>query len=717
MQQISFLLLHLIIFFLSQQSLQAQFFVSEFDDPNNSSNFTTAITEHNGRIIVGGTRTYREGNFLLDKGTLFIYDPIDSAFHFLDIAEDLKTVTAQHHQDSVLFTTGYTQNNNVGILIKQKTNGNIIDSIHLKSPNPEHDIFGIFNLHVTGANIYFELRGANNSLFNTPEWEVNSYLYQLDHDLNIVEITPYTAINDALILTDFAGTDDELFVLFEYQDFNNSQNSGKSIGRILPDKSIDTLYNNKTSPHNPIAYNTSQLVELDNGNLLFNLDGEFLEGFQFEDDILYCIDREGNLLWQHINEGVNRYDVDDRRYNIYTIKQAPSGEILLCGVAKRNKGHDKYRSVAFMSSLNQDGSHNWTRLFYYQPGKIPFTFSPILNDPRPIYTGFGTFHVMDDNTIYAVGNAITEPNFNPDGSFLSNNFNIILAHLDSVGCPYPNCEREVFIGPPSVPNMTVVPGRRWTERSWEAGDTTDRHFRFAPDSIFTAGRYYVNIEEMDVPTQQYLPTGQAMREIMGRVFLREDDFDHLVNNKLLEENNQMSTVGSFPGNQPFLPIQQRVITKDSVTTADGVKRLRMIYNCPQLDEDQTYTWIDGIGRLEGRNSIFRACGDTPTTAVVCVHDDDQLIYQSPVFSDCDFLDNTTEVIDAESLVLFPNPTTGLITLKDTPFNSILRVFDTTGRLLLTTKEASFSLITYPSGNYYVQVLTEGVSVMRKVVKL
>lgn len=96
-----------------------------------------------------------------------------------------------------------------------------------------------------------------------------------------------------------------------------------------------------------------------------------------------------------------------------------------------------------------------------------------------------------------------------------------------------------------------------------------------------------------------------------------------------------------------------------------------------------------------------------------------------LFSDWELVNGTNDLLAEEALVLYPNPTTNLVTIKASltaVFVEKIKLFTLYGKLLReeavpNTPEVTMDLTEVPAGSYYLQVkLTDGREVVRKLMK-
>lgn len=98
-----------------------------------------------------------------------------------------------------------------------------------------------------------------------------------------------------------------------------------------------------------------------------------------------------------------------------------------------------------------------------------------------------------------------------------------------------------------------------------------------------------------------------------------------------------------------LPSPHTVISVDSVQINNGQFRQRIVLSnplCPDPD-----TWIVGIGSLYGLIYSAGNCFIGETTRLICMNEDNELIYHNPDFATCDFPMGTPAMEDQEMIRL------------------------------------------------------------------
>lgn len=700
------------------QCVYGQRFIQQDDLEGNS--FLTTIDAYDSKIIVSGAKAVETG--IGAKNHTFVYDEVVDSVYVLD-AYELNGIWKQEMKDSLVLLLDSRLDRKFSVLVKYDLVTLEKDSVHLKPP-PEWRNMIIGDMHLADDHIFVSALAFNPSSENADRANLTA-IFKLDFDLNLVGAFTYEEFLEFSTIVSLADDGNNLKVIVNKSDFgdidvpdyiNNLVNvsfGGEVINTSFTIRSdYDRLF--------PRAGGLYPISVTSSGNTLFGVNTkEFDTGLRGGSRmLLHCVSPAGELLWTYDTYGESRWHIDARAYHFEDIHVMEDGSILVSGHAFRHAGHERFFETAFVTSLNEDGSHNWTKLFYYKPGYVPAAHAETLDfEPDPMVSSFRGIGVGASGDIYVAGSAYFLPRFNNLGVSISEDTAPLFARLDSNGCLTPQCETEIIIGEPAVPNTTVVPGRAWIEQSWAGTDTLTSHYRYAQDSIFEAGRYYVPVERYNLATARYEPTEYALRELTGMTIVRLDSVDHIINDKLMEVGAQAPFVASYPGNIPFLPVQFRVLERDSVVTYDGETRLRMIYDCPQLNSPDVviYTWLDGIGRLEGMFSVFKDCEEPIRSRIACVRDGENIIYKAVGFENCDIINNTREVDAVQAIRLFPNPTAGELNITNLPQGSQVVLYDALGSLVLRTRAARIDVSALPGGVYWANIVFEGQSVTRKVV--
>lgn len=708
-----------IVFFLSLgygQALSQAGFAKHFDDEAQGDNAASIINVFKNHLITAGYQrvyitdnsySYQYQRLVIDKTGELIDDQ-----GYYDVWEVVDVQKKGNQTLELLYSKNFLH----PLIRVRESIGNTVFEKIIIPQNTYYDFSLANKLYLTEGYIYLLARGINLVEYERSNYEVVGLIYKMDYDLNVIDQEVYHWPTKYVAFRDIVGVDGGLFVLFEQKRANSSAYN-YCIGRLYEDWSVDVIYQSDKKVFLRETGATN-LIQLDNGNLVFVDYNEMPSGHDDLDQIT-CISPQGEVIWKYDYTEGNLFSSYRHKIDIQKIVLSPSGKIIVAGKDFGDRLFDSHRESAFLMQLDQEGNREWLKRFNYLPGESEYWTQG--DTILPVETVFRDVKVDDDGSIFAAGLAkVTVKRVGPDNS-LRNNADVFLVKTDSMGCILPGCEEEQFIGGTTMPATTVVPERRWTERTTTGnGLYADTTYRFAPDSIYEEGRYYVPIERFDPVSGAYLSTGNAMREIQGKMFLRRNSFDYMVGEKDLYVGDRLWSTFTFPGNAPVQRIEQEVVFRDTFTTLDGLERIRLTYECTEshgLPDYGTYEWIEGIGRLDGRLSVFRACIASRNTEVLCMYQGEQKIYQSPNYEDCGIISSTNQPDYRLALQIVPNPTSEFVNVVGLEKDAQMSLFSMSGQFLSSTYGKSISLAGFKQGSYLLRIITDNGFTTKKIVKM
>jgi len=151
--------------------------------------------------------------------------------------------------------------------------------------------------------------------------------------------------------------------------------------------------------------------------------------------------------------------------------------------------------------------------------------------------------------------------------------------------------------------------------------------------------------------------------------------------------------------------------EDTLLTEDGPRRRLNLFGCNFTD------WIEGIGNTWWLTSPAYLGSVSGGTFLTCSFDSSQLVY---ALEGHQCTSSTNESVYASDILLFPNPTSGPLTVA-APYNQLLsvRIFDIAGKEMLHFPRASSDLdiSSLPDGVYCLLVQSKSHRKIFKVVKL
>jgi hypothetical protein len=691
-------------------------FARHFDDEWQGDNAAVIVNVFDDHVITSGyQKIYTENSFFYQYQRLFIDKNGELVLD--DGDSDIREVVDVRKDGNLTYELLNSRRYSHPLIRVRDSRDSVILERVVAPENTYYDATLANKLYINGGSVYMLARGVNIAEYQEPGYEVAGVIYRMDHDLNMLNQRVYNWPTRFVDFRDIVGKEGNLTILYEQRKTNSSSyNTG--IGRVNADWSIDTLYRSERSLFQRGFNSRTNLIQLPNGNLVFIDSNNESIGFS-ELDVLTCISPQGEIIWEYDYTVGNLFSSNRHKVDIRKVILSPAGKIIIAGKDFGRELFSGHRESSFLMQLDQDGNKEWFRVFNYLAGESEYWTQG--DTIMPVETLFGDVKVDEDGSIYAAGFARVTLKRVGSNNSPRNNADAFIVRTDSVGCVLPDCEVEQFIGGTFKPVTTVVPGRRWTERTTTIeGMYIDTTYRFAPDSIYEEGRYYVPIERFDPVTSTYQRTGEAMREMWGKIFLRRDDFDYLVGERDLFVGDRLWSTFTFPGNVPVQKVEQEVVFRDTITTLDGIERIRLTYECTEehgLPDYGTYEWIEGIGRLDGRLSVFQACIAPRNKEILCVFQGNQQLYQNPNYEDCGLILSAEETTSPSELKIIPNPTTGVIRIEGLETDAQVNLYSLNGQLLRSFKSEAVSLVEFRAGIYVLQVITEKGSYSTRVVKM
>lgn len=128
----------------------------------------------------------------------------------------------------------------------------------------------------------------------------------------------------------------------------------------------------------------------------------------------------------------------------------------------------------------------------------------------------------------------------------------------------------------------------------------------------------------------------------------------------------------------------------------------------QENFEWTYRTVDLSSEGYNNQTIYVAFVNVTEDGFKLYVDDIRVWKEDPVG-----IEELTETIQVN---LYPNPTTGFITIQTAESIKEIKVISTNGRTILTTASTQIDLSSYPSGVYFVNIETENGVVTKRVVK-
>lgn len=397
---------------------------------------------------------------------------------------------------------------------------------------------------------------------------------------------------------------------------------------------------------------------------------------------LIAINQESEMIWEHI------FHIDDPKslYRINDIITSKDGGILCCGIY-RNISENTIET-GYVCKLDRDGNLLWERVFYDQEElRLPESgINKVIH--------FNSIVEAPDKSIVIGGRVIH--------NFLSldSRNDVLLIVLDSNGCISNGC--SVFnditrVGELLDPNKTWSEGYFGNEESWSF------KYRFDSTSVILNGRSYSQLLiAYSEFSQIWQSTGTFIREEDNRMYEYGGGGDQIIYNFNLVEGDTFHL-----GNEVIIH-DLLVINVDTIALLNGDLKRRWILepiNPENQNNDNTITWVEGIGNLEGlmaNNNPWTSDGDD--SEVLCVYVDKTIVYHNPFVDSCWVMTTSTKEANIEYLNIMPNPATNNISIVglESEIRSV-KIFDYQGSLIFTGDEKQIPIFDLSQGYYCIIV--------------
>ncbi len=251
------------------------------------------------------------------------------------------------------------------------------------------------------------------------------------------------------------------------------------------------------------------------------------------------------------------------------------------------------------------------------------------------------------------------------------------------------------------------------------------YIKIEQDTIIDLENYKKVFRSTDEFQTSWLPYGYIRETIDKEVYYRTDtslqesliyDFGANINDTLY-----IAGITSFGSNWYFNSMQFIVCEIDSILIGGNYKR--QFHMNPIFGDTMgcgIERWVEGIGSLSGLLHFTNGTVGGDSFDLLCFSENDTLKYQNPSYNSCYILTNVEDAGKALSNIsIFPNPTTGLITIEADGIKRI-EVLDITGKNLTGFENLlglkKIDLIQEPQGIYFIKITTDKETVTRKIIK-
>jgi len=215
---------------------------------------------------------------------------------------------------------------------------------------------------------------------------------------------------------------------------------------------------------------------------------------------------------------------------------------------------------------------------------------------------------------------------------------------------------------------------------------------------------YVKYNEND----EYQPSDKYMRKYNDTILVYHADHDietiEYIESTYIDQLVQV--------NQTFQSCAGKVIEIDSIESFGKV------YKTTKLDLVYR-TWIEGIGTNTSMFTPYTCVNQGNILKLDCVFENGEIIYQQNEDIECgDFFTNNEEVVEVNSLKVFPNPTSDILRFNRTI--SDISIFDGLGKLHIkkTINSNNTSIEDLPKGMYFLKFSDGNKSTqIKKIIKI
>lgn len=397
---------------------------------------------------------------------------------------------------------------------------------------------------------------------------------------------------------------------------------------------------------------------------------------------LIAINQESEMIWEHI------FHIDDPKslYRVNDIITTKDGGILCCGTY-RNISENTIET-GYVCKLDRYGNLLWERVFYDQEElRLPESgINKVIH--------FNSIVEAPDKSIVIGGRVIH--------NFLSldSKNDVLLIVLDSSGCISSGC--SVFNDITMVEEF-LDPDKTWTEGYFGNEESWSFKYRFDSASIILGGRSYnqllIAYSEF---SEIWESTGTYIREEDNKLYEYGVGGEQIIYDFNLVEGDTLHL-----GNEVI--IHDLLVTNvDIISLLNGDLKRRWILepiNPVNPNINDTITWVEGIGNLEGlmmNNSPWTSDGDD--SEVLCVYLDSTIVYHNPSVESCWVMTTSTKEGKIEELNIIPNPATNTISIVglESEIRSV-KIFDYQGSLVFTGDDKQIPISDLPQGGYCILV--------------
>lgn len=382
---------------------------------------------------------------------------------------------------------------------------------------------------------------------------------------------------------------------------------------------------------------------------------------------LLAVKKDGSMKWECLLDSTFGLNL----YSIRKLILAGNGDIIGSGIISSTI--DELGETGFLFRIDATGSLKWKRAFRVNKGidpSLPLTF--------PYRSNLEDLDELPNGDLLMVG--WVRKYVNDSQASDPYEHDIWLVRTSAAGCLWADCPyiQDIVVKDNYIPIVSHL--NEWViDYTFPTFPSKVRRYRFSPDSVLTAGKYYHElIYSESMSGGPWETSGAFFREENGRVFKIGGV---LGDPERLIYNFNFSIGDSLQGNPGIGQATRHVTQTDIIHLLDGMPRKRLVLNslCGESE------WIEGMGDM---NQLFESeifcslAGDMTEFTVRCFNTDGQLVYKRADLDDC-YTSSTEEAV-LQAIWVYPNPVSDLIFLSTDHIGTVEKVvlFNNIGQKVL-----------------------------------
>ncbi|MBK8966123.1 MAG: T9SS type A sorting domain-containing protein [Lewinellaceae bacterium] len=335
--------------------------------------------------------------------------------------------------------------------------------------------------------------------------------------------------------------------------------------------------------------------------------------------------------------------------NITDLFIAQNGDLIGAGIA--TAAISDIGQTGYIVRINASGKIKWSRVVRINKG-----LDPVLS-AYGFRAWLHSILELPQGDLMAAGQIFSwQHTPNTGGAY---NQDIWLLRIDSMGCLWDDCP---FI-------QDVITRQQWlplvsAENEWvvdyhlPASAVEIRRYRFSPDSILLAGRFYRElIFSKNMTGGPWQQTGRYFREKSGAVYNLEPLTGPA--ERLLYDFN-LGTGDNLPPNPDIGQAGRKIAAVGTTVLADGIAR-KTLWLTGDVCIGDSLQWIEGMGDngMLFETALFCASPSEEHIAIRCFSTAGNLVYLRPGLAGC-YSSTVAGQPPVEALHVYPNPATGTL---------------------------------------------------------